>query len=161
VRLGYSGKDLSRFQAGLSAIGFVVLVCLICVVAYIFISMQFRSIVSGNEAGTIIALRSIVNAQKEFRFSYQVYGTLEELVEKKYVENWKAPIQEKAGYLFRVLPVDNGKWQWYAEAIPKTFNKSGVSSFYVDESGNLKCIKTELKSFVNREIAEEWPSIDE
>lgn len=87
-------------------------------------------VTAGNETAAMARLRAIAAAEA----SYQVesggeYGTLDQLIQKRYVND---PSSGKlAGYRFEVQVRPGG---FQVTAVPEKFGVTGTRSFYVDET---------------------------
>jgi hypothetical protein len=86
-------------------------------------------VTAANETAALTRLRAISQAER----SYQVasggeYGTLDQLVQKGYVNDPK--LGKLTGYRFDVK-VGSGAFK--ATAVPEKFGVTGTRSFYVDE----------------------------
>jgi hypothetical protein len=90
-------------------------------------------VTAANETAAIARLRAIAAAEARYQVeSGGSYGTLDQLIEKRYVNN---PSQGKlTGYRFEVQ-VRPGSFQ--VTAVPEKFGVTGSRSFYVDEANVL------------------------
>ena len=68
---------------------------------------------------------------------------------------------KKAEFVFDAF-IDPGteSGAWYAEGYPEVYNRSGLNTFYVDESGVLRYRDTGGSAFYPRTDAEPWAAIE-
>jgi len=87
-------------------------------------------VTAANETAALARLRSIAGAEAQYQVeSGGEYGTLDELIEKRYVND---PTHGKlTGYRFEVQVTPGG---FQATAVPEQVGISGKRSFYVDET---------------------------
>jgi len=96
-------------------------------------AQQSVMVTAANETAAITRLRAIAAAEARYQVeSGGSYGTLNQLIEKRYVND---PSQGKlTGYRFEVQ-VRPGSFQ--VTAVPEKFGITGNRSFYVDEANVL------------------------
>ena len=87
-------------------------------------------VTAANEAAALTRLRAIAGAEAQYQVeSGGEYGTLDQLIEKRYVND---PTHGKlTGYRFEVQVKPGG---FQATAVPEQVGISGKRSFYVDET---------------------------
>ena len=87
-------------------------------------------VTAANETAALARLRSIAGAEAQYQVeSGGEYGTLDQLIEKRYVND---PTHGKlTGYRFEVRVKPGG---FQATAVPEQVGISGKRSFYVDET---------------------------
>jgi hypothetical protein len=103
---------------------------------------QQRKLISYNEAGAIMALRTLLSAEATYQATVGNgdYGTLEELGREKLVDYVLAE-GHRYGYLFRVRrekysPESPASFE--IVAVPRTYGRTGRRSFYIDETGVIR-----------------------
>ena len=103
---------------------------------------QQRKLINYNEAGAIMALRTLLSAEATYQATVGNgdYGTLEELGREKLVDYVLAE-GHRYGYLFRVRrekysPESPASFEILA--VPRTYGRTGRRSFYIDETGVIR-----------------------
>ena len=91
---------------------------------------QSVMVTAANETAAMARLRAIAAAEASYQFeSGGEYGTLDQLIQKRYVNN---PSSGKlTGYRFEVQVKPGG---FQVTAVPERFGITGKRSFYVDET---------------------------
>lgn len=91
---------------------------------------QSVMVTAANETAAMARLRALAAAEASYQFdSGGEYGTLDQLIQKRYVNN---PSSGKlTGYRFEVQVKPGG---FQVTAVPQKFGITGKRSFYVDET---------------------------
>lgn len=100
---------------------------------------QQRNLIRYNEAGAIMALRTLFSAEATYQATAGNgdYGTIEELGKEKLIDYVLAE-GHRYGYLFRVR---REKFSTESQAsleivaVPRTYRRTGRRSFYMNETG--------------------------
>lgn len=114
----------------------------------IAIPSTLRATIPSNESSAIGALRTVASAQSSFQEDVEVdvdgdgtgeFGSLAALAntDPPFIDEMLGSGQ-KSGYYFKVIVsnrADEAEVQWWATACPVEYEKTGVRTFYVDESG--------------------------
>ena len=103
---------------------------------------QQRKLIRYNEAGAIMALRTLLSAEATYQATVGNgdYGTLEELGREKLVDYVLAE-GHRYGYLFRVRREKyshESPASFEIVAVPRTYGRTGRRSFYIDETGVIR-----------------------
>lgn len=112
----------------------VVLAGFVAIVAAIAVPNFRASQRAANEAAAIRGLRKVVAAQETFSTLEDRYGSLEELAERKLIDDELAR-GEAHGYRFEVSVV-GGSYE--ATATPVAYGRTGARSFYASADGVLR-----------------------
>ena len=121
------------------AVGVLVGLAIIAVIAAIAIPNLLRSRISANESAAIGALRTLASAQTQYHAAnYQYAAAIGDLhdaadIAAQYIDANLAT-GTKSGYLFAVTAA-SPRVEWSASADPEVSGSSGVRSFTVDQSG--------------------------
>ncbi|MBD3264955.1 MAG: hypothetical protein GF375_07610 [Candidatus Omnitrophica bacterium] len=115
----------------------MIIICIIALLAIIVIPHLLRSKLSNQESIAVQALRTIADAQIQYRATNPTYATLSQLgnANPPYIDSTLGcsnPPCIKQGYKFTVTPRADNKF--YAEAVPV---KGKTHCFYIDEDGVL------------------------
>src|SRR5688572_3058889 len=108
---------------------FVIPILLLLVIATLAIPALLRSRQGANEAAAVSHLRAITTAEREHFLSTGKYGTLEELVDSRSLD--ESFLQTKAGYQF-VIEAESDNYT--AVATPATTN-TGRYLYYITPEG--------------------------
>lgn len=103
-----------------------------------------RQIIKHNEAGAITSLQTLFSAEATYQATAGNgdYGTLEELREQKLIDVLLAA-GHRYGYLFRIRREKrSAESQSSLEitAVPRTYGRTGLRSFFVDETGLIRAV---------------------
>ena len=122
-------------DAGLTMIELMIVISIIVILAAVAIPLMTRNRIAANESSAVAGLKAIAHAEMAFHHSNGEYADLGELssAEPPYISDSKVAGGEKDGYQFEVLAATNTGFQ--ALASPVTFGKTGVKSYFIDESG--------------------------
>lgn len=137
----------------------LIVIVLIAILATVAVPMLLKSRVVANEVSAISTLKVIFGQEATYYVSNSVYGSLADLKNGKYVDQ-RIGSGEKDGYKHDVT-VDS-VCTWHAEAIPVLHGKTGIRSFYVDESGTVlgKDMGEPEATYKPRSEAKLWPSVE-
>ena len=152
-------------HAGFTLIELMIVIAVIAIIAAVAIPNLIRSRMSANEAAAIAALNTIQSGQIGYsntKFddadddNVGDYGDLEDLGEppnetEPFIDEVLAT-GTKQGYVFEVTvdTADDGDEAYTCTARPVTYGKTGVRSFFVDESGVIRSV-----------TADEEPDVDD
>jgi type II secretory pathway pseudopilin PulG len=134
----YGGSGLAT--AGLiTSILSVTIIVPLGIVAAIAIPNVLASARAANESGSIATLRNIHEAEATYRSTVGngAFGTLDQLVAEELV-NPQLAKGFRYGYRFKVTVTPTGDDEapaFEAVGVPLTYGKSGIRSFFVDETG--------------------------
>lgn len=145
----------SRHRA-FTLIELLVVLVIIAILLAVAVPLLIRSKVAANEASALGSLRSITSCEELFRTENKYYGTLAELNGEQLVDP-ELGKGKKAEYIFDCFVEDETRGSvWYAEGHPEVHNRTGLNTFYVDESGVIRYRDTGGAVFVPRADAEGW-----
>jgi hypothetical protein len=105
-------------------------------------SKNVTRLVGYNESGVVAVLHTIVNAEGTYQATdgYGGFGSLEQLGDAKLIDSLLAE-GHRYGYLFK-LKVEKGSTEsppsFHAVAVPRSYGRTGVRSFYIDQTGVLR-----------------------
>jgi len=134
---GKPGGGNAANESGFTLLEVMIVVALIAVIAVIAMPMFTRVRINSNEASAIGALRVISSAEINFFHIEGRFGDLTELGAA--VPPFLQPDLaggEKHGYLFAVAAITDLSFECTAN--PKIPGTSGISGFFVDESGVIR-----------------------
>jgi type IV pilus assembly protein PilA len=97
-----------------------------------------------NEGSSIATLRSIHSAEATYQATrgQGEFGTLDQLVAEGLVKHELAS-GTRHGYRFNVTPISDGETRGFqAVATPLNYEKSGIRSFFVDDTGVIRAENT-------------------
>lgn len=125
-------------DAGFTMIELIIVITIIVILAAVAIPLMTRNRIAANETSAIAGLRAIAHAQMTFHHGHGEYGDLTELAggTPPYISDAHLASGEKDGYIFEVIVATTTGFQ--AVASPVTFEKTGVKSFFIDESGTVR-----------------------
>lgn len=106
---------------------------------------QQRRLIRHNEAGAITSLQTLFSAEAVYQATVGNgdYGTLEELRKEGLVDNVLGE-GHRYGYLFRIRrekrSSESPQPSLEITAIPRTYSRTGLRSFYLDETGVIRAL---------------------
>lgn len=138
-----------RKSHGFTLIELMIVVAIIAIIAAIAIPNLLRSRMSANEAGAAGATRTIASAEASYQASCLTtnangigqYADLATLATPPAGEPFIDEVLgngTKHGYNFAVAPVAGNAPQYAGTAAPIDPGKTGVKTYYVDESGVIR-----------------------
>lgn len=144
---------------GFTLIELLTVLLIIAILLAVAVPLLLRSRIAANEAGAIGGMRVLQGAMEQFRVENKRYGTMAELRASNLVSVEMAT-GTKSGYRFEIV-VDASNWTaiFHAEALPENYKSTGISSFYVDESGVIRSRDTGGNAAAPRVDAETWTEI--
>ena len=88
---------------------------------------------AANETAAQLKLRSLVTAEQNYKAEHGGYGSLEQLIEKGFLQD---PSKGKlSGYKYEIQV---SKSSFQATAVPEEFGVTGKRSFFIDQSSVLR-----------------------
>ena len=130
-------------NTGFTLIELMIVVAIIAVIAAIAVPNLLRSRISANESSAIGSLRTLTAAQTAFHAANAAYAadfadllTPPDGVAAPYVDEALGS-GSKAGYDFALAATDVTV-DWNCTATPVSSGRSGIRTFYVDESGIIR-----------------------
>lgn len=104
---------------------------------------QQRRLIRHNEAGAIMTLRTLFSSEATYQATSGNgnYGTIAELRKENLIDYVLAE-GHRYGYLFLVrlerISSESPQSSFEIVAVPRTYGRTGLRSFYVDESGVIR-----------------------
>ena len=149
-----------KASGGYTYLELLVVLGIIAVLTVMAVMLWSMGSIATNEASAISSLRIIGIAETQYRLRNPIYGTLAELKDANLIRGPSLASGRKSGYLFQANLYQSGQYNWYAEAVPETYNSSGIQSFYIDELMSIKNKDTGTSQFKLRDEAILWPSME-
>ena len=118
------------------------IIAAVAIVAIIAVAVPplLRARATANEASTISALRTIVGANTDYNnnaIPHTYASSLADLGDSDLIDEILAGDGARKGYNFTYKLLK--PHEYIVEAIPGNYRRTGVKSFYVDESGVICC----------------------
>jgi prepilin-type N-terminal cleavage/methylation domain-containing protein len=150
----------SRSGQGFTLLEILIVFVLIAIVIAVALPLYRRSQVAANEVGAIKALRVIYQAEIQHRLLVNAYGTLEALgpAGKQLITDPALISGRRTGYQYAVTL--DGDSLWHAVAKPISYAGDGYTTFYVDESGQLRGADLGGADVPGRDVASQWRTVD-
>ncbi|MEK7866848.1 MAG: type II secretion system protein [Planctomycetota bacterium] len=144
---------------GFTLIELLTVLLIIAILLAVAVPFMLRSRIAANEAAAIGAVRVLQGAEEQFRVENKRYGTVPEMGATDLLTGDMAS-GNKTGYVFTAF-VDPSNWTavFYAEGVPEVYNRTGISSYYVDESGVIRSRDTGGNALAPRADAETWTEV--
>ena len=126
-----------RDRSGFTLIELMIVISVIAILAVVSVHLYQRVRVGVNESNAIKALRTVSTAQTSVHKDEGTYAALAFLGSKNpsYIDSVLAS-GTKHGYVFKTSAVTEHAYQCTAE--PQYPDKSGIRSFYIDDTGVLR-----------------------
>ena len=130
----YEGRR--RHAAGFTLIELIVVVAVLAVIAVMTIPALLNSKKQTNESATVANLRTISQAQLQYRTRFGTYGELDDLSNAQLTASTFVD-GTRQGYTFTSAnTADVSRWTIIAE--PENPGVSGDRHFYIDQSGVIR-----------------------
>ena len=163
------GAGRARMPRGARAIGarrgftlleILIVLVLITIVIAVVVPLFRRSQAAANEVSAIKALRVIHQSELQHRMLVNVYGTLADLGPqgKQFIADPALVAGRRNGYRF-VVTLDTDS-TWHAVATPLAYGSDGMTTYYVDESGQLRGTDLGGADVPARDVASQWRSVE-
>jgi len=134
-----SRQKLPSSKSGFTLIEIMVVVTIISLLATLAISMLLRNRLTANEAVAITSCKTIINACHSYYVNTMPHSYPQQLSDltgnPSYIDS-KLASGDKSGYLY-IYNSDDPETTFTLNANPKAYQKTGVRSFYADETGKI------------------------
>jgi prepilin-type N-terminal cleavage/methylation domain-containing protein len=132
-------------------------ICVVLAIIALVVTMAMVMLQSGvrlrNQAAAMTVLKELFQAQGVFFDTQQRYASLAELRTQGLIPGLSQ--DEKRGYRFQLEVEDSHSW--HCAAVPQEYGKTGVASYYIDETGAIRTQDTGGGAFPDPADAAAWP----
>ncbi len=145
---------------GFTLLEVLVVIVLIAILVTVAVPLLRRSTATANEASAIKSLRVIYLAEIQHRLTYSAYGTMADLgsEQKQLITDPGLIVGVRSGYRFTIV-VDSPS-TWHAVASPFSYGADGITTYYVDEGGEIRGQDIGTGPLPERDAIRQWRSIN-